>query len=291
MRFWILILIAGLSLAVPAQAQAQAPRDVLLEVCNQTGFAVAAAAAYRTTPSEARTLRTWFLIAPGQCLNGALNGVIGDDLDLHVMSGSWTWPANETRTDYCVPAAATLTLATAPPCSPEKQPRAFIRLPVETTNHRGPGGRNFGRVGYQVRCEGLSGGDAALCPGAPTDARGMAAFVHELEVCNNGSRPAQAAAGHTRTDGGLEFDAWNEIAGGTCEVIYRGFPQGNHVLYAQRGDRSSSSTLICTADTAEGLATPRASLREACPAERPQPATYETVEFGPQTGRVTMFTE
>lgn len=290
MRFGFLILLAGLGLGAPAQAQA--PRDVLLEVCNQTGFAVATAAAYRTTPADSHTLRTWFLIAPGECLNGALNGVVGDDLDLHVMSGSWSWPAGDAGIAYCVPADATVTLATAPPCSPGRQSRAFVRRPVELTSHRGPGGRNFGRVSYQIRCESLLGEDAALCPGAPTDARGMAAFVRELEVCNQASQPAQVAAGEMRVDGTLEFRAWQEITGGTCEVIYRGFPQGNQVLFAGRGDgESAGEGLVCMPDpgAAPALASPRASQGEACPVERPLRAVYEAVDFRAQTGRVTVF--
>lgn len=290
MRFGFLILLAGLGLAAPAQAQA--PRDVLLDVCNQTGFTVAAAAAYRTTPADSRTLRSWFLIAPGECLNGALNGVTGDDLDLHLMSGSWYWPAGNSGIDHCVPADATLTLATAPPCSSGRQSRAFMRLPVETTSHRGPGGRNFGRVSYRVRCEGLSGEDAALCPGAPADARGMASFVRELEVCNHGSLAARVAAGEARIDGTLAFRDWQEIAGGTCSVIYRGFPQEDRVLFAQTGDGDSDGHgLVCLPGAAGGLAlaTPRASRGEACPAARPQRAVYETVEFRAQAGRVTMF--
>jgi uncharacterized membrane protein len=289
MRFGFLIFLAGLCLSAPARAQA--PRDVLLEVCNQTGFSVAAAAAYRTTPATSRTLRSWFLIAPGECLNGALNGVIGDDLDLHVMSGSWSWPAADTGQTYCVPAEATLTQAAAPPCSPGRQARNFVRLPVEATSHRGPGGRNFGRVGYRIRCEALSGGDAALCPGAPADARGMAVFVRELEVCNNGNGPARVAASEVRADGGPGFQAWQEIAAGACAVIYRGFPQGDRALLARIGDRTATEGLVCMSDAAGGpvFVSPRGSRSEACPAERPVAATYETVEFRAQTGRVTMF--
>jgi len=288
MRTIILLLALAGGLAAPARAQA--PRDVLLEVCNQTGFSVAAAAAYRTSPADSRTLRSWFLIGPGACLNGALNGVVGDDLDLHVMSGSWFWPAGETGTDYCVPADATLTLASTPPCSAGRQQRAFVRLPVELTSRRGPGGRNFGRVGYQIRCENLSGQDAALCPGAPTDARGMAAFTRELEVCNQGARPARVAAGETQTDGGLEFRAWQEIAGGSCAVIYRGFPRGDQLLFAQRTPTTTTG-LVCMAEIGggAGLATPRESSRETCPAERPVEAAYETVQFGVRTGRLTVY--
>lgn len=293
MRFGFLIFLAGLGLGAPTQAQA--PRDVLLEVCNQTGFAVATAAAYRTTPADSHTLRTWFLIAPGDCLNGALNGVVGNDLDLHVMSGSWSWPAAESGADYCVPADAAVTLASAPPCSPGRQARAFVRLPVEPTSRRGPGGQNFGRVGYRITCEGLSAEDADLCPGAPTDARGMAAFVRELEVCNQGNQPVQVAAGETRVDGSLAFRAWQEIAGSTCGLIYRGFPHGDHVLFARRGDGDSDGEgLVCMPDSdsasaAPVLATPRTSRREACPVERPLRAVYEVVEFRAQAGRMTVF--
>ncbi len=291
MRLGFLVLLAGLCLSDPAQAQA--PRDVLLEVCNQTGFTVAAAAAYRTTPADSRTLRSWFLVASGECLNGALNGVAGDDLDLHVMSGSWSWPGRESGPVHCVPADATLTLATAPPCSPGRQPRAFVRLPVEPTSQRGPGGRNFGRVGYRIRCEDLAGADAVLCPGAPTDTRGMASFVRELEVCNHGSRPARVAAGEMRLDGGFEFLAWQEIAVGACGVTYRGFPQGNRVLFAQMGEQTVADGLVCMSDTGStpALATARTSPDEACPEERPLRAAFAPVEFRAQTGRVTVFAD
>ncbi|SDL61928.1 hypothetical protein [Maricaulis salignorans] len=281
------LLMAGFA----APVQAQAPRDVLLEVCNQTGFAVAAAAAYRTTPAPSRTLRSWFMIAPGECLNGALNGVVGEDLDLHVMSGSWVWPARETAQTYCVPADATLTLASVPPCSANRRARDFTRLPVEATSRRGPGGRNFGRVVHRIHCEDLGAADAGLCPGAPVDPRGMAAFVRELEVCNNGRGPVPVSAGQVTTSGGLEFQPWQALAAGECRVIYRGFPRDGQVLLAPGPDSLAGGGLVCMTDNADGpvFAAPRAGRSEACPQERPLPGSYETVVFGAQTGRMTMF--
>ncbi|WP_417497132.1 hypothetical protein [Maricaulis sp.] len=280
-----------LAFGICAPVQAQAPRDVLLEVCNQTGFAVAAAAAYRTTPAQSRTLRSWFMIAPGECLNGALNGVVGDDLDLHVMSGSWTWPARETAQTYCVPADATLTQASAPPCSAGRQARPFTRLPIEATSHRGPGGRNFGRVGHRIRCEDLGAADAGLCSGAPTDRRGMAEFVRELEVCNPGHGPVPASVGELMADGTMEFRAWQVLGAGECRVIYRDFPRDRQVLLAPGPDHLTGGGLLCMTDNAEGpvFATPRVGRDEACPAERPLRGSYETVVFGEQTGRMTMY--
>ena len=66
-----------------AHAVAQAPRDVLLDVCNDTGVAIAVAAAYGTDPTSARVLRSWFLVQPSACLEGALNNVVGDAIDMH----------------------------------------------------------------------------------------------------------------------------------------------------------------------------------------------------------------
>ena len=128
MRF--LCLIAVLAVVFPSAARAQASRDVLLNVCNDTGLVAAAAAAYRTGPGDGRTLRSWFLIEPGTCLDGALNNVAGDSLDLHVMSGSFHWPGDDGRT-YCVPAGSTFAVASQPPCANGSQERAFVSLPIE----------------------------------------------------------------------------------------------------------------------------------------------------------------
>ncbi|WP_417481098.1 hypothetical protein [Maricaulis sp.] len=280
-----------LAFGVCAPVQAQAPRDVLLEVCNQTGFAVAAAAAYRTTPAQSRTLRSWFMIAPGECLNGALNGVVGDDLDLHVMSGSWVWPSRETAQTYCVPADATMTPASAPPCAAGRQARAFTRLPIEATSHRGPGGRNFGRVSHRVRCADLGAADAGLCPGAPTDRRGMAEFVRELEVCNLVSGAVPTTVGEMKPDGSMEFLGWQALAAGECRVIYRGFPRDRQILLVSASDHVQNDGLVCMTENTQGLilAIPRADHNVTCPNERPLRGSYETVVFGEQTGRLTMY--
>ncbi len=73
-------------------------------------------------------------------------------------------------------------------------------------------------------------------------------------------------------------------------MIYRGFPRGDQLLFAQR-TQTASSGLVCMADAGggAGLATPRESSRETCPVERPVEAVFETVEFGVRTGRVTMY--
>mgnify|MGYP003639262721 CR=1 FL=1 len=291
MRHIIASLLFFAGLAAPVQAQAS--RDVLLNVCNQTGFSVAVAAAYRTSPAPARTLRSWFLVEPGACLNGALNGVVGNDLDLHVMSGSWTWPARSTGSVYCVPAGSSFALARQPECGPGQQARNFVNLPVEATSRRGPGGRNFGQVNWRVRCEDLALEDARLCPGAPQDERGMAGFVRELEACNNTTGPRHGTVGTFGPDGKPVFGGWTEVAAGECAVIYRGFPAGNTVLFGFASPQlSPSEQRYCaptnTGDPAELLADLGAS-ENACPDDALELVYARPIEFRDVTGRMTTY--
>ena len=60
-RLCVKSILSGL-VGLIAAGSAQAQRDVLLNVCNDAGFSVAVAVAYRTNPTEDRTLRSWFLV-------------------------------------------------------------------------------------------------------------------------------------------------------------------------------------------------------------------------------------
>ncbi|OLF75300.1 hypothetical protein AWH62_05630 [Maricaulis sp. W15] len=231
---------------LPGHAAAQ--RDVLLNVCNDAGFSVAVAAAYRTSPTEDRTLRSWFLVEPGSCLEGAVNNVVGDMLDLHVMSGEWRWPARVGDAVYCTPANSTFALATTEPCRNEREPRNFVRLPISSSRYRG-----VGQVDYRVRCEALSGADADMCVGAPRDERGLAQIVRTLEVCHTGARPADTVVLVARPDGRYDVAARQIIAGGDCVDLYRGFPPGNLVMVGALGRRNEDgAALFCVPDMVEG---------------------------------------
>lgn len=235
MRVSSLVLALFCAVLTPVAAQAQTPRDVLLDVCNDTPVTVATAAAYRTSPADSRTLRTWFLVQPGACLEGALNNVVGDDVDLHVMSGEFFWPAGEGDVAHCVPAGSTTSLASSPPCAGANTKRAFRRAPVGTTGLRGPGGRSYGRVSWRVRCMDLNVEDAGLCSGAPRNAQGLAQPVRTLEVCNIGRRPARVAVTGAPEGPNVTVLARAELARDECRDVYRGYPFANTLLVTEYG--------------------------------------------------------
>lgn len=235
MRFTALFMLAGLAGLAVAPAQAQAQRHVLLEVCNETGFRVATAAVYASGPAPSRTLRTWFLIDPGTCLDGALDGVTGDTVQVHVMSGEWRWPARGADAVWCVPASGETMAARAEPCRDGQQARGFRRLPVEATSRRGPGGIYMGRVGWRIRCDDLVAEDAHLCLEAPVDARGLAQPVRTLEVCNLIARDIDLALFEVRPDGNFALLDRPSLAGGACADLYRGFPATGEIMVGEIG--------------------------------------------------------
>ncbi|WP_291845109.1 DUF1036 domain-containing protein [Maricaulis sp.] len=250
-RVPFIAVVAALAILVAA-APVHAQRDILLNVCNETGFSVAVAAAYRTNPTEDRTLRSWFLVEPGDCLEGAVNNVVGPSLDMHVMSGEWRWPARSGDAVYCAPADSTFALATTEPCSAGREPRNFVRLPIGASRYRG-----LGQVDYRVRCESLSGQDAALCVGAPRDERGLAQIVRTLEVCNAGSGVADTLAFVSRADGRFDIAGRQTIAGGECVDLYRGFPTGNLVMVGAVGRANDDGSVVfCLPETQEGVVQP-----------------------------------
>jgi len=228
-------LAAAALLALGAATPALAQRTVMLDVCNDTGFSVATAAAYRTGPGENRTMRTWFLIEPGACLEGGLNGVTGDDIDLHVMSGVWTWPSGAGDRTWCVSPDGSISMASGEPCSDRQAARGFHTTPIEITGQPGPGGLNVGRVSWRIRCRDLGAADAALCPGAPVDAQGMARPVRTLEICSTGRTDRPIVILEALASGDFAIDGQHVLPGGTCGDLYRGFPETDEVMVAEIG--------------------------------------------------------
>lgn len=269
-----------------AAAQAQAPRDVLLNICNDTRFAVASAAAYRTSPQSGQTLRAWFMVQPGECLEGALNGVAGDTLDLHVMSGSFRWPATSGDSAFCVPAAGGLQFASFPPCGGGLQARNFRTHTIEQTSRRGAGGRRLGRVSWRISCNDLSAEDAALCLQAPRDERGLAQLVRTLEVCNSGRRSVEVLALIPRPDDSYDAGEPHTLAAGTCAPVYRGFPPQNQLLAAAtyaRG-RNSFEPLCWFTDSNSVITSPDGT----CPSSA-RALTARLAAFGEFTDAYTVY--
>jgi uncharacterized membrane protein len=288
-----LIVTAVLMLAVWTGASAaQAPRDVMLDVCNDTGFAVAVAVAYGTDPTEARTLRSWFVVQPASCLDGALNNVVGDSVDMHVMSGQWVWPSGDGDARYCVPANSSFSRAGQAPCNTVSQDRAFRRTIVIATSQRLRGGGYLGRASYRIRCADLPSTDAGLCPAAPQDARGFALPVRELEVCNNGRGDANIAALVPLPTGHMQADQMRILGRDECAVIYRGFPHQNQVLLVRPlDDHIAGDGAVCLGLDPDG-AIPMAIRKpdnEECPASAPLEAQYRPVLFGEHTHRYTTY--
>jgi uncharacterized membrane protein len=272
-------------LATSGIASAQAPRDVLLNVCNDTGFTIAAASAYRTSPAETRTLRSWFQIEPGACLEGALNNVVGDSLDLHVMSGIWQWPAGLSDATYCLPANATFSLAGTTPCPEALEPRGFRRLEIVASAHRG-----VGQVNYRIRCIDLDAADANLCVGAPRDAQGLALPVREVEVCNNGVDVGRVAA--IGQDAAGVFDAihWRDIPAGQCAIVYRGFPADGRIWRFHYRSNAPGNHICLTGEDGE-VPTEDQLVRSAaaCAQHAGDAVPYRELFFGPRTRRNTSY--
>lgn len=280
------LLQAGLALALTGltATAAQAQRTVMLDVCNDTPFRVATAAVYTTSPGGPETLRTWFLVEPGACLQGGLNGVAGAAVDLHAMSGEWRWPAREGDRVWCVPASGTTSLASGEPCPSGQQARTFRRMPIEITGQRGPGGVAVGRVSWRVRCNDLDMADAALCPSAPADEQGLAQPVRTLEVCNPRGNPVDVAVLETGPGGDLVAGPVETVPGQACADVYRGFPPDRTVALAQLGERFSSR---------EGeacIGAPAATASSACP-DGQVLSGYRRHRFGERTARFTAFIE
>lgn len=277
-----LAVLALSAVSTPALAQ----RTVMVEVCNETGFRVATAAAYRTGPTQDRTLQAWFLVDPGECLDGGLNGVTGESVDLHVMSGEWFWPRGDGDTVWCVSASSSTSLASAEPCTAGRVPRAFRSSPIEITGQRGPGGRNVGRVQWRIACDGLAADDAALCPGAPVDAQGLARPVRTLEVCNLLSRDIEIAVLDAMPDGNFALDGLHTLPAEGCADVYRGFPQTDTLMVAEIGvfhDRQEGQfCLPLPDDGVERMTSDPCAAGEA-------PVGYRLHGFGERTARYTAY--
>jgi hypothetical protein len=281
------LLQAGLALALSglAATAAQAQRTVMLDICNDTPVRIATAAVYQTQAGGPETLRTWFLVEPGACLQGGLNGVAGAALDLHAMTGEWRWPARGGDRVWCVPAAGTTQAATGAPCGAAQQARDFRRVPIELTSQRGAGGMVVGRVSWRVRCNDLALADAQLCPFAPADEQGLAQPVRTLEVCNSFTQPVEIAVLESRPGDAMVSVASETVPAGACVDAYRGFPPDQTVFLAAIGSRLfDGDGDVCLQRGGQTRAAQ--PVDGGCP-EGQEASTYRRYTFGERVARYT----
>lgn len=280
------LLVLFVALALLPTAKAQAPRDVLLNICNDTGFAVATAAAYRTSPLPDQVLRNWFLVQPGECLDGALNGVVGETLDLHVMSGSFRWPQAAGDHELCVPAGSGLQFASEPPCPASQETRSFRTHPITNSGRRGSGNRLMGQISARISCFDLAPEEVQLCAQAPRDERGLAQITRTLEVCNSYPRDLRVTAFEPQADGSLRTGEAAFLAQSDCLGLYRGFPPQQSVLVGFEVARlPDNAEGICwfEASGAASLAT-----HQTCP-DGATPMAYRTAAFRAFTDQYTVY--
>jgi uncharacterized membrane protein len=274
-------------LTFAAAVDAQAARPVLLEACNDAPFAIGIAAAYRNDPTDRRVVQGWFEVAPGDCLEGGLGDIVGEEIWLGAASGSWRWPdAGQADVEYCTPAQTFFGLARSGDCDDVERLTGFERVAIS------PFRSGWGRVRIRYSCDDFPSGDAALCRQTQTGSDGLAVPVNHLEVCNTWPVDAEVTAGASTDFVGFEVSGWVRIPPTLCRIVYRGFPAGGEVWFASRIAQSreivpAHEGNLCVTEGNATASGPRGSFVNAgqCPADAPISAGAERVRFGPNVER------
>ena len=268
-------------------ADAQAPRPVLLEACNDAPFAIGVSAVFHNDPTDNQVVRGWFQVEPGECLEGGLGDIVGNDLGLGAVSGEWRWPMQDQGDEqYCMPAQTYFGRARSDGCDDVERLIDFQRVSIS------PYRSGWGRVQIRYSCEDFDAADAALCSQTATGRDGLAVPVNSLEVCNTWNVDAEIAAGASADFVGFEVSGWTRIPATLCRVVYRGFPAGGEVWFtARRADNhyapASHEGQLCVAEgqfTASGA---RGALVNAgqCPANASIRLPAQRVRFGPHVAQ------
>ncbi len=276
------IVVLALLLSATGLASAQAARPVVIEACNEAPFAIGLAVAFRDTPGERRMVRGWFEVAAGDCLEGGLGDMVGDELWIGAVSGEWAWPPEAaSQIGYCTPPDTFFGLAQDSDCRDGERLTRFRPQPIR------PFRSGWGRVETRFSCEDLPPEDAALCRRTPAGPDGLAAPLRVLEVCNTWTVDAEVSVGTSADFVGFESSGWTRIPATLCRTVYRGFPAGNEVWFAARradtghAPRAEDGSLcVANADfTASGA---RGSFVNAgqCPPEAPLQLPAQRVRFG-----------
>jgi uncharacterized membrane protein len=266
-----------------AAVEAQAARPVLLEACNDAPFPIGIAAAYRNDPTSRRVAQGWFEVAPGECLEGGLGDIVGDEIWLGAASGSWRWPeAGQADVRYCTPAQTFFGLARSGDCDDVERLTGFERVAIS------PYRSGWGRVQIRYSCDDFGPDDAVLCRQTQIGRDGLAVPVNHLEVCNIWSVDAEVAAGASTDFVGFEVSGWVRIPPTHCRIVYRGFPAGGEVWFASRIAETGEIVPayegnLCVAATNANASGPRGAFVNAgqCPVDAPISAGAERIRFGP----------
>ena len=276
-------MLALLAAALLAQAPS-APMPTSVELCNETP-ARAAFAVTRPTGPGLSTQRAWFNVAPGECLSGAIGTGRAGEAQIHARSGSFRWPA-EGGAPQCVAAPGMDRPVEAPPCAAGEQETGYLTVPVSEEAGRY-------RIRHTIRCEDLSGADAALCARGVSGADGFAALVREVEACNTTDASMRVAAAAQLRGEGWRVEGWADVAPQACTVVWRGQPEGDLVFVRAefagvREDGTVQDIAFCTPDADGDFQAPATPGAQAC-AEGETALAYRPVSFGANTERVTIY--
>ncbi|WP_421789998.1 DUF1036 domain-containing protein [Hyphobacterium sp.] len=276
----VFLLLALVFIAAPRVA-AQAPGPVLLQACNDAPFGIGVAAAFRDTPADRYMIRGWFQIPAGECLEGGLGDVVGEDVWIGAVSGEWRWPAtDEPEQAFCTPAQSFFEQARLGDCSDNERLTGFERVALE------PFQAGWDRARVRFSCEDFEGEEAALCQQTQEGPDGLAVPVRSLEVCNAWPVAAEIAIGAGVEFGGFESTGWETIPPRLCQIVYRGFPMNGEVWFVSRraGQDTEAFTREARLCVSRGAFTAQDSRQalvnaEQCPAEAPVAAAAQRVRF------------
>ena len=268
-------------------AEAQSPRPVLLEACNDTSFAIGVSAVFHTDPTDNQVVRGWFQIAPGDCLEGGLGDIVGGDIGLGAVSGEWRWPVQDQGDEqFCMPAQTYFGRARGGECDEIERLIDFERRPIS------PFQSGWGRVQVRYSCDDFDAVDSALCQQTQTGRDGLALPLNSLEVCNTWIVDAEIASGAGADFAGFEASGWLRIPATQCRVVYRGFPAGGEVWFAARRADNHYAPMahdgqLCVAEETFDVSGPRSSIVNSgqCPPSAPIQIPAQRVRFGPHVSQ------
>ncbi|MCW5724331.1 MAG: DUF1036 domain-containing protein [Maricaulaceae bacterium] len=288
LRFSLFMCTAALALGgLSAPAQAQAARQALMTFCNDAHFAIGVAASYAVDPSGRRMTRGWFRVEANSCIEGAIDGVVGDEILLHARSGEWTWPASG-GAEYCAPYYSFLQAAARPPCeSEETRLSRFTAVPLRAFR------TGWARGSWRVGCADLAGESAELCRVTPRDRDGFATPLRVLEVCNRTGSTALTAVAWPPGDGEVLVSGWYSLPAGECGELMQGFPPASvayvHAQIDGRSPMAGRPHRLCVTSEHFDLSQPEDSLTGGrdCP-EGQWSAPFREIRFARGVSRFTL---
>ncbi|GJL97011.1 MAG: hypothetical protein DHS20C06_08280 [Hyphobacterium sp.] len=264
---------------------------MVMVACNDAPFAIGIAVAYRNDPTPSRVARGWFQVPAGECLEGGLGEIVGNEIWIGAVSGEWRWPfGGQVDESFCTPPDTFFGVAQTGNCSDSERLVGFERTAIS------PFRSGWGRIDIRYACEDFSDGDAILCAQTATGPDGLAEPVRTLEICNTWFVEAEIAVGSSADFVGFEMTGWISIPPTLCQTVYRGFPAGGEVWFAARRSINhyfphTDEGNICVAENDFAASGPAGSFINAgrCPASAPLQVPAQRVRFGRSISRFQDF--